>query len=88
MGIRNIQDIFHKNEKRLYHWASDRRVPADNNRAERDLRSTLSARKVSFGSQSLAGAKAHSILMTILHTARKRLPNGSIEELKNGSRTV
>jgi len=80
MGIRNIQDIFHKNEKRLYHWASDRLVPADNNRAERDLRSTVIARKVSFGSQSLAGAKARSILMTILHTARKRLPNGSIEE--------
>ena len=80
MGIRNIQDIFHENEKRLYHWASDRRVPADNNRAERDLRSTVIARKVSFGSQSAAGAKARSILMTILHTARKRLPSGTIEE--------
>ncbi len=80
MEIRNIQDIFRKNEKRLYHWASYRRVPADNNRTEGDLRSTVIARKVSFGSQSLAGAKARSILMTIFHTVRKKLLNSSIEE--------
>ncbi|HDQ14901.1 MAG TPA: hypothetical protein ENN41_08830 [Sediminispirochaeta sp.] len=79
LGIRNIQDIFRTQEKRLYPWASDRRVPAHNNRAERDLRSTVIARKVSFGSQSLAGAKARSVLMTILHTARKRLPGGDLE---------
>ncbi len=33
-----------------------------------------------FGSQYVAGAKARSILITILHTARKRLPTGSLEE--------
>lgn len=38
LDIRHIQDIFCKNEYRLYHWASDRRVPAENNLAERDLR--------------------------------------------------
>ena len=70
-GIQRIQDIFRDNTKRLYHWAKDRRVPADNNLAERDLRPTVIARKVSFGSQSDAGARTRSILMTVLHALRK-----------------
>ena len=72
LAIRRIQDIFRENEGRLYHWVDDRRVPADNNLAERDLRPTVIARKVSFGSQSDAGAKTRSILMTIVNTLRKR----------------
>jgi len=72
MGIRRIQDIFTEHEGRLYHWADNRQVPADNNLAERDLRPTVIARKVSFGSQSDAGANTRSILMTVVHTLRKR----------------
>ncbi len=72
MGIRRIQDIFTEHEGRLYHWASNREVPADNNLAERDLRPTVIARKVSFGSQSDAGAHTRSVLMTVAHTLRKR----------------
>lgn len=72
LGIRRIQDIFRDNSNRLYHWARDRRVPADNNLAERDLRPTVIARKVSFGSQSDAGAHTRGVLMTVLHTLRKR----------------
>ena len=72
LGIRRIQDIFTEHEKRLYHWAEDRKIPADNNLAERDLRPTVIARKVSFGSQSDAGAHTRSILMTVVHTLRKR----------------
>ena len=34
---------------RLYHWADDRNVPADNNLAEQDLRPLVIARKISFG---------------------------------------
>jgi len=71
-GIQRIQDIFRDNNKRVYHWADDRRVPADNNLAERDLRPTVIARKISFGSQSDAGARTRSILMTLLHTLRKQ----------------
>lgn len=71
-GIRRIQEIFHEKEGRMYHWASDRRIPAENNLAERDLRPTVIARKVSFGSQSDAGANTRSILMTLLHTLKKR----------------
>jgi len=46
-----------ENAGRLYHWAKDRAIPADNNLSERDLRSLVIARKISFGSQAQAGAK-------------------------------
>lgn len=79
LGIRAIQDIFREHKARLYGWVNDREVPADNNRAERDLRPTVIARKVSFGSQSDAGAKTRSTLMTILQTAQKRLTDQTLE---------
>lgn len=72
MAIRRIQDIFTENEARLYHWARDRNVPAENNLAERDLRPTVIARKVSFGSQSDGGAYTRGVLMTVVHTLKKR----------------
>ena len=74
-AIQKIQDIFRQNADRLYHWADDRHVPADNNLAERQLRLLVIARKISFGSQSDAGAKTREILMTVLHTLKKRVPN-------------
>ncbi len=79
-GIKAIQVLFKENDHRLYHWVNDRRVPADNNRAERELRPTVIARKVSFGSQSKQGALTRSVLMTIIHTAKKRLPANSAQE--------
>lgn len=72
LGIQHIQDIFRDNADRLYHWAENRNIPAENNRAERELRPTVIARKVSFGSQSDEGARTREILMTLLHTLRKR----------------
>lgn len=57
----------------MYQWASDRRVQADNNRAERELRLTVIARKVSFGSQSEAGAKTRETLMSVMQTLKKRV---------------
>ncbi len=80
LGIKEIQLIFKENKDRLYHWVCDRRVPAENNRAERELRPTVIARKVSFGSQSEKGAQTRSILMTILHTAQKRLKTQTLED--------
>ena len=70
-AIQKIQDIFREKSGRLYHWAEDRNVPADNNLAERELRPLVIARKISFGSQSDAGAKTREILMTVLHTLKK-----------------
>jgi transposase len=71
-AIQKIQDIFREKAERLYHWAEDRNIPADNNLAERELRPLVIARKISFGSQSDAGAKTREILMTVLHTLKKR----------------
>jgi len=81
LAIRAIQDLFNINEHRLYHWVQDRRVPPDNNLAERDLRPTVIARKVSFGSSSDAGAKTRSILMSVLHTLNKRRGDQPLESL-------
>lgn len=79
-SIKSYQDIFKDNAHRLYHWVTDRNIPADNNRAERELRPTVIARKVSFGSQSEQGALTRSILMTVIHTAAKRLKDQTPEE--------
>jgi transposase len=74
-GIQKIQNIFRDHVNRLFHWTKSPKIPADNNRAERDLRPLVIARKVSFGSQSEAGARTRETLMTVLHTLRKRTTN-------------
>jgi transposase len=71
-AIQKIQDIFREKAHRLYHWAENRNIPADNNLAERELRPLVIARKISFGSQSDAGARTREILMTVVHTLKKR----------------
>ncbi len=72
LAIRRIQDLFRDNAHRLYHWAQNRQIPAENNLAERDLRPTVIARKVSFGSASDAGAQTRGLLMSILYSLRKQ----------------
>jgi len=76
-AIQTYQSIFRDKAHRLYHWAKDRNVPADNNLAERDLRPLVIARKISFGSQSPAGAKTRETLMSILVSLQKQTPNVS-----------
>jgi transposase len=73
LAIRRVQQVFLEKEHRLFHWVDDLRVPAENNFAERELRPTVIARKVSFGSQSDAGAKTRGAIMSVLWTAKKRL---------------
>lgn len=74
-GIQKIQNIFREQKQRLFHWVKSPKIPADNNRAERELRPLVIARKISFGSQSQAGARTRETLMTVLHTLRKRHAN-------------
>jgi hypothetical protein len=81
-GIQKIQNIFRENAHRLYHWAEDRSIPADNNYSERELRKLVIARKISFGSQADAGAKTREILMTTLLTLQKRKPGNVMANLK------
>jgi transposase len=71
LTIRTYQDIFITHEDRLFHWVEDRRVPAHNNRAERELRPAVIARRVSFGSSSDAGTETRSIPMSLLQTLNK-----------------
>ena len=71
-AIQKIQNLFREKAGRRYHWARDRSIPADNNRAERELRPLVIARKLSFGSQAEAGARTREVLMSVLHTLRKR----------------
>lgn len=80
LGVRSFQDIFRDKENRMYHWVKNRKVPPDNNYAERDLRPTVIARKISFGSQSAKGARKRGNIMTILHTARKRIGPEKIQD--------
>jgi uncharacterized protein (DUF1499 family) len=74
-AVQSVQDIFRQHPDRLYHWTEHPRIPAENNLAERELRPLVVARKISFGSQSDAGAKTREILMTVLHTLQKRTPD-------------
>lgn len=71
-GIQRIQNLFREKAARLYHWTKTPAIPADNIRAERELRPLVIARKISFGSQSEQGAQTREILMSVLHTLRKR----------------
>jgi hypothetical protein len=71
-GIQKMQNLFRENQARLYHWTRHPSIPAENNRAERELRPLVIARKISFGSQSEQGLKTREILMSVLHTLRKR----------------
>ena len=74
-GIQHIQDLFREKSQRMYRWTLDPRIPAENNRAERELRPLVIARKVSFGSQSDAGAATREVLMSVLVTLQKRTPD-------------
>lgn len=71
-GIQGIQNIFRQSSHRLYHWARDRRVPADNNYSERGLRPLVIARKLSFGTQSARGSRTRTVLMSVLHSLKKQ----------------
>jgi transposase len=71
-AVQGLQEVFRRHADRMYHWARDPTIPAENNLAERELRPLVVARKVSFGSQSDRGAATRETLMTVLHTLRKR----------------
>ena len=71
-GVQGIQNIFRKNEDKLFHWVENPDIPCENNYGERNLRPVVILRKISFGCQSERGMRTREILMTILHTAKCR----------------
>jgi len=82
-GIQNIQTIFQQYAHRLYHWVDNRDIPAENNFSERGFRRLVIARKISFGSQSDNGANTREILMTVLHSLKKRDPDDYRKKFKS-----
>ncbi len=56
----------------LFTFLDNPAVPADNNRAEREIRPAVIARKNSFQNASEKGARAQAILMTIYRTLKLR----------------
>ena len=75
LGVRKWQDFFVEKEKRLYQWCQSQEIPAENNYAEREIRKTVIARKMSYGSQSQAGAKTREIWTSIFQSLKKREEN-------------
>lgn len=84
-AVQNFQNIFRQNPDKLFQWVKSPDIPADNNFAERGLRPTVIARKISFGSQSDKGMHTREIMMTFLYTARTRGldPKATLENALN-----
>lgn len=58
----------HKDEILTFLYVKD--IDHHNNHAEQQIRPDVIFRKITFGNRSLAGAQNHSVLMTILQTAK------------------
>jgi len=58
----------HKNE--LFTFLYEEDIDYHNNHAEQQIRPDVIFRKITFGNRSFAGAENHSVLMTILQTAK------------------
>jgi len=59
-------------QKRLFTFLRNPGVPPTNNHAEQSLRSMVIFRKVSFGTRSEKGIKTHSIIPSLVQTARRQ----------------
>jgi len=69
-AVQHLQNIFREHQDKVFQWVRSPDIPADNNYAERELRPTVIARKISFGSQSERGLQTRETMMTVLHTAK------------------
>ena len=84
-GIQQFQNIFRKHPERMFQWVKSTDIPAENNFAERGVRQSVIARKISFGSQADRGMLTRELLMTFLYTARIRGldPKATLEKALN-----
>ena len=71
-GLKGYFDYMMKMKHRFFQWVDHPEIEAENNLAERRLRSLVIARKVSLGSQSEKGLKTRETLMSIIDTIRLR----------------
>jgi transposase len=59
-------------KKSLFTFLRHHGVPPTNNHAEQSLRHMVIFRKLSFGTRSQTGLKTHSILPSLVQTARRQ----------------
>ena len=71
----------HKNE--LFTFLYIKSIDYHNNHAEQQIRPDVIFRKITFGNRSLAGAENHSVIMSILQTAKLNGidPIGAVEKI-------
>lgn len=74
-AVRTWQDFYLEKAERLYQWCQNAEIPAENNYAEREVRKIVIARKISYGSQSEAGAETREIWTSVLASLKKREEN-------------
>lgn len=71
-ALQKYRDIFRRHPDRIFQWADDRRVPAENNMSERGVRRTVIARKVCGGSQSEAALSVRETLQPVICSLKLR----------------
>src|SRR5512146_888265 len=64
--------IVRKDFDKLFTFLRIKGVEPTNNHAERSLRPMVIMRKISFGTRSPAGSQSHSVLLSLLDTARRQ----------------
>jgi transposase len=69
---RRLAARLHKYGEDLLTFVEFEGVPADNNRAEREIRPAVLMRKASYGNQSERGAATRAVLMSICRTLKTR----------------
>ena len=74
-NLKRLAQRIMKHATELLVFLEDPGVPADNNFAERMIRSHVIIRNRSFQNRSNAGAKAHETMMSLLHTLRLQEKN-------------
>ncbi len=69
--VQNLRKLIIKHNQELLTFMEHPEIEPTNNEAEKQLRSNVILRKLTFGNRSDAGADRHKILMSIIQTARK-----------------
>jgi hypothetical protein len=64
--------IMNKDSDKLFTFLRQPGVVPTNNHAEQSIRSLVIMRKICFGTRSPAGSLSHSVLTSLLHTARRQ----------------
>ena len=67
-----LTDRVRRHPERIFQWAENRSVPAENNMSERGVRRTVIARKVCGGSQNKDALMVREVLQSVIESLRLR----------------